>query len=342
MSARPAQRVVVVGGGKLGREVGLFFLRRGLSVAFRSRDPGRLAQLERAVGRGLRHQPGASALAGASATFLQPGAALPEARLALETVEEALEPKREVFAALAAAYPPEVPLASNSSSFLPSQLHPRAHGLHFFRPVDTSGFVEWVQPGDAGAPAADALGALLREVGLVPIVQREARAFAVNRVLLPAQAVCLRALLLGAPPEAVDAATVSALFPLGHLALLDAVGLDVVAAAVQQYRGRLAPERAAPLAPLAEGLAALLAQGKRGQKNGDGLLLGQPLPFARRDGFDPAAFGRDAEAELLATARGFAACGELTREELALAWGGLFGAPAAQALDAAAFGGARG
>lgn len=330
--------LLVAGTGRMGREIGAAFLRRGIDVTWRSRDRGRLAPLQRWVARALRHEPGDSAAA--TARFLGPDDPLPAVDLAIETVDESAPAKRGVLSALEARLPAAVPLASNSSSLLPSSLHPRCQGLHFFQPTESARFVEWVVPAAAPDEVRARVRCLLDETGLRPIVQDEARAFALNRLLLPLQAACFRALAAGAPAALVDEASTSALLPVGQLAIFDGIGLDVVAPAVTNYVTRMPPDEAASLAPLGEGLALLLAAGKRGRKNDDGLLVGGPLPWTTHPEASVPSLRTDFEAILVRTCAGFLARGEIGGDDLRLAWTQLHGAEAAAALDRALAGAA--
>jgi 3-hydroxyacyl-CoA dehydrogenase len=278
--------LLVAGTGKMGLDSGLFFLRRGWQVTWLSSDPGRRDEFARRIGRELRRLEGADPVAGSPGAAqvrlideaVDPDGADPD--LFLEAVREDLARKRTLFQRLAPLLPTSTPLATLSSSILPGEIHPRCLGAHGFFPLEITRLVEVIIPAAAGDRVAGVLLEILRGLELNAIVQTAANAFAVNRLLLPLQAEAVRALRAGCPAAVVDRASVTPLVPFGQLALMDAVGLDVIAAAVANYRRRLPPAEARDYAELGETLDGLVAAGKRGRKNRDGFLSGSPLPWS--------------------------------------------------------------
>lgn len=271
-----AGHLLVAGSGKTGRDIGLHFLTAGWRVTWLSRDPDRLAQLSRRVGRKVVRA-GQPAPAVAFRLVGDPGA--PEPDLFVETVGEDAAEKRAVFDRVLPGLPARTVLATNSSSLLPGEIHPRCLGAHFFYPLALTRLAEVVVPAPTPPPEAATLQGMLQGVGLRAIVETPGTAFAVNRLLLPLQAEAVRALRAGWPAEVVDRASATPLFPIGQLALMDAVGLDVVAPAVANYLRRLPRGEALEYAGLASALAELLALGKRGTKSRDGFLAGSALPL---------------------------------------------------------------
>jgi 3-hydroxybutyryl-CoA dehydrogenase len=272
-------RILIVGSGKMARNVGLFFAGQGYATSFVSRDGDRLRALEGWARRRLRRFAALGAGPEAATFHLAPTGSLPPAELVLEAVEEQTARKRQALASLPAAALAHGLLLSISSSILPSEIHPDCVGLHFFYPVELTRFAELVLP--AGTPAArrEQLLALVAQSGLDFVEQDERAAFAVNQLLLPLQAECMQALRNGCSSAELDDATRSPLLPMGQLSLMDTIGLDVVLPAVRNYLDRLAPELRQDLEPLAAGLGTLGELGKRGNKNGDGLCCGAPLPW---------------------------------------------------------------
>ena len=303
----------MAGSGRVGRDMGLAFLCGGWDVDWLSRDAGRLAGLERQVRRVVKRQQRLfpkDELGAAS--FRNYGTPL-AADLLLECVEESLTAKRLVFAQLVPGEGQGMLLVSASSSILPWEIHPRCMGLHPFYPLALTGLVELVAP---QAHVPERLLDCLRALDLRILLQDEAAAFAVNRLLLPLQSELLRLLRAGAPAQLLDEASRSDLLGLGALELMDAVGLDVALAAVRQYRSRMTRAQAQACAPLEEGLAI----GKRGRKNRDGLLCGRALPWAPAPGpWDQEALRRRLRGLLEDKARAMLASGQLDERGLALA-----------------------
>ncbi len=280
-----SRRLLLLGSGKMARNTGVFFLKKRWSVSWVSRDPGRLAQLERAIEkhvRRLRRLDPDRAGKMQIRFFLPMAADIPEPDVIIESINESLDDKRAIVAAVAGLFTPGTLLLSNSSSIMPGQIHEACMGLHFFYPVELTGLVEIIFPGQCPQAARKKVVELVGECGLQAIVQDKESAFAANRLLLPMQAEAFRLLRDGVRPEDVDSVSASELLPAGQLSMMDTIGLDVIHASVPNYLERMPPEEAAGYEPLTSGLAGLLDMGKRGAKNRDGLLSGSPLPWPPR------------------------------------------------------------
>jgi 3-hydroxybutyryl-CoA dehydrogenase len=335
------RQLLVAGTGRMGLDAGLFFLRRGWRVTWLCGDPARREEFARRIDRESRRiadAPGDDAADAARVLLFDEagdlGGSAPE--LFLEAVREDLEQKRRVFGRVAPLLPAPAVLATVSSSLLPEQIHPRCVGAHSFFPLEMTRLVEAIAPRDGGERGLDALLAILRGAGVHAIVQRAANAFAVNRLLLPLQAAAVRALRAGWPAALVDRASATPLVPFGQLALMDAVGLDVIAPAVENYRSRLPPEAAQQYAELVDTLGALVAAGKRGKKNRDGFLAGAPLPWPPVAPSPLAVdeLARDFRALAAQTCARAVAAGEIAAEQIDLAFSSLFpgAAPLAEEL----------
>lgn len=278
------RQIVVAGSGKMARDVGMFFLGRGHAVAWLSRDGDRLEALERWVHKRMTRlvslMPDWSP--GVPRFFVVGDPAVPAADVFTECINEAEEEKQALLKALDGVIPADALRLSNSSSILPVVVHPGCAGLHFFYPVELTGFVEAVFPEGYAAADRERILALLHDSELECIEEAPQAAFAINRLLLPVQNECFRALMAGVSAEEVDRATVSPVLPLGQLVLMDNIGLDVVHPAVCNFTARMPLELGRQYAPLDDGLRQLLAMGKRGHKNRDGLRLGAPLPWPTR------------------------------------------------------------
>jgi 3-hydroxyacyl-CoA dehydrogenase/enoyl-CoA hydratase/3-hydroxybutyryl-CoA epimerase len=316
-------QALLAGTGKMARDVGVWLLRKGFHVGFVGRDPAHVAELRRRIEADLRRLEDEDvSVAKAATSFHLPADPLPCADVVLECVVESLDAKRATLDALAGAAKPGALVVSTSSSILPSAIHPRCAVVHFFYPVQLTGFVELIVP--AGRPAAP-FQDFVRELGLRPIVQDEARAFAVNRLLLPVQSNCLAALQSGLAPAQVDEASRSRQLPAGQLSLMDAIGLDTLAAAIANYLARMGASDAREHAPLLTGVRELVGMGKLGQKNSDGFLCGRPLPWTVPGRTVPPAFPGEVADLFRRTCERFIRDGQLTEGDLRLALAGLFG-----------------
>jgi 3-hydroxybutyryl-CoA dehydrogenase len=192
---------------------------------------------------------------------------LARCELVVEAVAEDAEIKRDVHARLGALLPADALLATTTSSLSVSELA-RASGrpdrfgaLHVFNPVEKMELVELAFPDEAGERTRRELHALCERLGKTAVEVPDAAGFVVNRLLFPYLFDAVRLLdANGLDPEAVDTCMrLGAGHPMGPLALLDFVGLDV-AAAIGEAIGAEVPGR----------LRDLIAQGKLGRKAGEG------------------------------------------------------------------------
>jgi 3-hydroxyacyl-CoA dehydrogenase len=326
------RHLLIAGTGRMGLDSGLFFLRRGWRVTWLSGDPGRRDEFAQRIARELRRledaDPGAGRAGSAQVLLLDdpgdPAETGPD--LFLEAVREDIVRKRRVFSQIAPRLAAQTPLATISSSILPGEIHPRCLGAHCFFPLEITRLVEAVIPRDTGDRDAAVVLEIIRGVGLHVIVQSPSNAFAVNRLLLPLQAEAVRALRAGWPAAVVDGASATPLVPFGQLALMDAVGLDVIAAAVANYCRRLPTGEAQDYAELGETLRELIASGKNGRKNRDGFLSGSALPWAAdaRTAGEAAELAHDFRTLAANTCSRAIESGDIGPEDLILAFSSLF------------------
>lgn len=232
-------RILVVGSGRMGRDLGLWLLRLGHSVCWVSRQPDRLAALRGHVERVLRRwqREGVAGATAADVAFGTPDtlASLAVPDILLEAVEEDADAKRQVFTWASAWRPHEPLLLSATSSFHPSQLHPHCLVTHFFFPVELTGLVEVVCPATVAPHDRERLLARLRQGGMYVLEQTDRQAFAVNRLMLPAHAECARAVGLGLTPAQADGAAATGLLGVAPLALAQRVGQPTIRAALANY-----------------------------------------------------------------------------------------------------------
>ena len=133
--------------------------------------------------------------------------------------------------------------------------------LHVFNPVPKMKLVELAFPPEATDGTRRRAAALCEALGKTAVTVPDTPGFVVNRLLFPYlfSAVALQE-ETGLEPEAIDTCMhLGAGHPMGPLALLDFVGLDV-AQAIGRAIGATVPDR----------LAALVADGALGRKSGRG------------------------------------------------------------------------
>jgi 3-hydroxybutyryl-CoA dehydrogenase len=185
----------------------------------------------------------------------------------VEAISEDVETKRELYVLLAGAMDDDAVLATTTSSLSVAELaeasgRPDRFGaLHVFNPVDRMKLVELSFPDSASGETKQRLHQLCDELGKTAVEVPDAAGFVVNKLLFPYLFDAVRLLERdGLSPDAIDTCMkLGAGHPMGPLALLDFVGLDV-AAAIGESIGADVPDR----------VHQLIADGKLGKKAGAG------------------------------------------------------------------------
>ncbi|MEZ7278153.1 fatty acid oxidation complex subunit alpha FadJ [Pseudoalteromonas sp. 68 DY56-GL68] len=123
--------------------------------------------------------------------------------------------------------------ASNTSSLPIAQIAADAArpenviGLHYFSPVEKMPLVEIIPHAGTSEETIARVVNFARKQGKTPIVVKDMAGFYVNRILAPYVNEAANLLLAGEPIEKIDQALVEFGFPVGPLALLDEVGIDI-------------------------------------------------------------------------------------------------------------------
>jgi 3-hydroxybutyryl-CoA dehydrogenase len=192
---------------------------------------------------------------------------LAPATFVVEAVVEDHDVKARVLSELDAILGPDAILASTTSSLAVESLArasgrpDRFVGLHVFNPVTKMRLVELIFPGRAGADTRSRALALCETFEKTPVEVPDVPGFVVNRLLFPYLFSAVALLEeTGMDPAAIDTCMrLGAGHPMGPLALLDLVGLDV-AQAIGQTIGQAVPAR----------IERLIAEGALGRKSGRG------------------------------------------------------------------------
>ncbi len=194
-------------------------------------------------------------------------AELAQATFVVEAVVEDHDVKAGLLGELNGVVAPEAILASTTSSLSVERLAQasgrpeRFVGLHVFNPVTKMKLVELIFPAAASTDTRRRALELCETFEKTPVVVPDVPGFVVNRLLFPYLFDAVR-LLEETGMAATDVDTCMKLgagHPMGPLALLDLVGLDV-ASAIGETIGAAVPPR----------VAALVAEGALGRKSGRG------------------------------------------------------------------------
>ena len=199
----------------------------------------------------------------------------------IEAIVEKLEIKLDLFHQLAALNPPHTILASNTSSLSITALagkipHPeRVAGMHFFNPAPLMKLVEVVSTKYTSEETTQMVMNLIRQMGKIPVLCKDAPGFIVNHVARPYYLEALKLVEEGvADFETIDALLEASGFKMGPFRLMDLIGNDVnyaVSCSVYEAMGR--PDRLKP-SPIQE---QKVLKGELGRKTGKGWYPPSPL-----------------------------------------------------------------
>jgi 3-hydroxyacyl-CoA dehydrogenase / enoyl-CoA hydratase / 3-hydroxybutyryl-CoA epimerase len=190
----------------------------------------------------------------------------------VEAVLENLEVKQQVLKEFESVARPGAIFATNTSTIPISRIaaassHPQnVVGMHFFSPVDKMPLLEIIRGKETSEETVSTIAAFGRRLGKTVVICNDAPGFIVNRILGPYLNEAGYLLKEGSSIESIDKAMVAFGMPLGPLALLDEVGIDVAGKAAmvmaEVFGDRMPPS------PLVE---RLLADKRYGKKNGRGV-----------------------------------------------------------------------
>ncbi|TCO57326.1 3-hydroxyacyl-CoA dehydrogenase family protein [Actinocrispum wychmicini] len=284
--AREFSTVGVVGLGIQGAGVAEVFARAGVAVVGVEVD---LDALER--GRALVEHSTERAVAGGKLTEVERDqllgritytarlADLADCDLVVEAVTENLELKAGVFAEVDRITPPDTVLATNTSSLSVTEIGvhtgrpERVIGMHFFNPAPVLKLVEVVRTVVTEPDVITDVENLLRRIGKTPLVIGDRAGFLANSLLF---SYLNHAVLMYeqryATREDLDAAMKYGCgYPMGPLALLDLIGLDIASEILDTMYKQSRDRLHAP-APL---LKQMITAGMLGRKTGRGFYTYQ-------------------------------------------------------------------
>lgn len=273
--ARPVQKLGVLGAGLMGAGIAGAAAEAGAAVRLKDTTPEALGKGLRYVRDLLEERRKRGSLTGREVAQrmdrIAPSTDMSgfrRAALVIEAVFEDLDLKRRVLAETEAATSDDCVYASNTSS-LPigdiakdARRPTRVLGMHFFSPVHRMPLLEVIVTKETDAWATATAVAFGRRLGKHVIVVRDGPGFYTSRALGPYMNEAARVVEEGARIEEVDAAMTAFGFPVGPVALLDEVGIDV-GAKVAKILHRAFGDRLAP--PLS--MTRVVEDGRLGRKN---------------------------------------------------------------------------
>jgi 3-hydroxybutyryl-CoA dehydrogenase len=185
----------------------------------------------------------------------------------VEAIAEDVAAKRALYERLEEVLAEDALIATTTSSLSVGTLAAasgrpeRFAAVHVFNPVEKMKLVELAFPEQASADTRRRFRALCESLGKTPVEVPDVAGFVVNRLLFPYLFDAVRLQERdGLDPDTVDTCMMLGVgHPMGPLALLDYVGLDV-AVAIGESIGAEVPDR----------VRKLIADGRLGRKSGAG------------------------------------------------------------------------
>jgi 3-hydroxyacyl-CoA dehydrogenase/enoyl-CoA hydratase/3-hydroxybutyryl-CoA epimerase len=289
---------VVIGAGVMGGGIAQLLAEKGIGVRLKDVSPKAVGaglkaaadlfakRVKKGILEPLQARDGMDRIAGTTDP-----AGYSSVDIAVEAVVESMPVKQQVLREFEARSRPDAIFASNTSSLSITEMASasarpeRVVGMHFFNPVEKMPLVEVVRGKRTAPEAVDAVAALSRRLGKLPVVVNDGPGFLVNRILMPYLGEALRMLEEGGGSvKTIDDALMRFGMPMGAFILLDEIGIDVASKVSEILRqglgGRLG---SSPL------LAALAHDGSLGRKNGKGFYR---YEGGRRTFPDPAVAAR--------------------------------------------------
>jgi len=201
---------------------------------------------------------------------------LGECDVIIEAIIEDFGEKQRLFAELDRICPDETVFATNTSSLSVSALASatnradRVVGMHFFNPPTKMRLVEVVRGDKTSAKTLEFIDRIARKMDKTTVVVNDTPCFIVNRMLMPQlnEAVLMLEEKI-AKPEDIDSGAKNGLnHPMGPLALLDLIGVDVFVEIMNNLYHRTGNQKYKP----AELAVKMVKEGKLGRKTKEGFF----------------------------------------------------------------------
>ncbi len=298
MNIEDIQRVLIVGGGTMGQEIGLQCAMYGYNVTLYDIAPEMLETatarhkfiLARLVAEGHLVQEQADDTLTRISYTTNPETAAQGIDLLSESVPEDPELKGKVLAQFNMLCPPRAIFTTNTSSLIPS-MFAEATGrpaqfaaFHFHHEVWVSNVVDIMPHPGTAEKTVQLLYAFAGRIGQIPIVsRRENFGYVFNAIYngLNREAIALAANGI-ASVEDIDRAWMGVMkMPIGPFGMLDGVGLDTVWRIVAYWAGQLDDPQ---LQTNAGFLKTYVDRGHLGVKSGRGFYT-YPEPAFQQPGF---------------------------------------------------------
>ena len=274
------KKIGVVGYGTMGRGIVASALMSGLAVKVMETEQRLLESGNSAVAKSISKLIEKGKIQGKVEDYLQKCTGvlsfgdLTDCELIIEAVFEDKNLKIKVFKELDSIMPPDVVLATNTSSISISEIAAntgrpaRVAGMHFMNPVPLMQLVEVVIGTATSENTRAVVTELAASMGKTAVEVKDSPGFVVNRLLIPMiNEACFLVHEGVADAKSIDSVMkLGANHPIGPLALADMIGLDVVLSIMEVIAGGFNDPkyRSCPV------LKDMVKSGKLGKKTGQG------------------------------------------------------------------------
>jgi len=276
------EKIAVIGSGTMGSGIAQVAVEAGFQVNLVDTEQGfvdrGVANIRKFIGKKvekgkLSQAQGDEILSRLAGTTDMAGA-VKDVAMVVEAVFEKFELKKEIFQKLDSLCPPNVILASNTSTLSISSIaavtkHPeRVIGTHYFSPVPAMRLVEVIRGAKTSDATAEKTVEICKKFGKTPIVVKDIPGFIVNRFLclIYNEAADMIARGDSTAQDIDQAMKLGCNWPMGITEIIDLAGVDVCANAIDAMYSMTGEERYKP-SPL---FGKMLAQKKLGRKTGEG------------------------------------------------------------------------
>lgn len=236
------KKVGVIGAGTMGSGIAQVVASKGRDVVLIDVFEGALEKgmkaIEKSLGRLVKKESISEEDSAAIVSRIEPSGSfdkLSEVDFVIEAVFEDMGVKKEIYTKLDETAPEGVVLATNTSSLpiveiaVGTKRPDKVVGMHFFNPAPVMKLVEIIKTLATSDETAKLAYDFALELGKEPVSTKDSPGFIVNRILIPMlnEAVFAYQDGVGTPEDIDKAMMLGTNQPIGPLALIDLIGLDV-------------------------------------------------------------------------------------------------------------------
>ncbi len=277
MTSRDIKKIGIVGAGTMGRGIAQVFALFNYPVVLIDRESvlaEAIPKIKERTDSGLWDRVRGLITAAADIERVR------DCDMVIEAVYEDIEVKRAVFASLGSICSETAIIATNTSAIPIGELagsikNPsRFAGMHFMHPPKVMKLVEVVKGAKTSDETIEAIEGLAKAIEKVPAVVNDTPGFVSNRLLFALLGEAFRILDGGIATKAnIDTVMKHGMnHPMGPIELADFMGLDICLHIMEFLHRSLGDEKYRP----ADGLKALVKEGKLGRKTGEGFYRYTP------------------------------------------------------------------